>query len=93
LDYDEVNIKLDPKLQKKHGEGDIDEIIRIRRSYSPMKREMKQKIVDDLKITLGYPFIILDHCKLDINECIDIDRKWLGIKKRTCVKQLLRELD
>jgi hypothetical protein len=84
---------MDPEVEKKSGESNINALIRIENSYNPEVREMKQKIVFELNITHGYSSILFDYCKLILKKYTDIIRKWLGVKKRTYVKQVLREIE
>jgi hypothetical protein len=55
------------------------------------EREGEQQIIDDLKIEKGYPKILSNYCKMDINEYTYIIRKLFGVKKRNRMKQLSKE--
>jgi hypothetical protein len=50
---------------------------------------VKQVVLDNWNITHGFPKILFSYCKMDVNEYTDICRKWLGVKKREYIKQVL----
>jgi hypothetical protein len=88
---DEVEIfKVDPSIQRRIGENDIDVQVRIMNIDSPETISENQAILDSWNIIQSFPVILFEHCKLVINEYTDICRKWLDVRKREAIKELIR---